>query len=221
MLVSNEEIVTNRGGPAVVHLSYELATQPTNRVQEMMDSEQLRAQLEMHHASSFGWAMACCGRDRSEAEEVLQIAYWKVLEGKARFEGAASFKTWLFAVIRKTAADQRRNNMLRRLMMLRASERDLIAARSEHPDEAVYRDEVQKIFGRALARLPRRQYEALQLVFYHELSLKEAADVMGISLGSARTHYERGKKRLRQLLQESEEFYGTRWTGKENPAIVQ
>jgi RNA polymerase sigma-70 factor (ECF subfamily) len=186
----------------------------------MMETEQLRAQLEMHHASSFGWAMACCGRDRSEAEEVLQIAYWKVLEGKARFEGASSFKTWLFAVIRKTAADQRRSNLLRRLLTLRAAERDTIAVRAEHPDEVIYRAEVQKVFERALARLPRRQCEALQLVFYHDLSLKEAADVMGVSLGSARTHYERGKKRLREIL-EKEPLYESRWRGKENPAIVQ
>jgi len=185
-----------------------------------METEQLRAQLEMHHASSFGWAMACCGRDRWEAEDVLQIAYWKVLEGKARFEGASSFKTWLFAVIRKTAADQRRSSLLRKLIMLRAAERDLRGPRAEHPDEAVYRAEVRKVFERALARLPRRQFEALQLVFYHDLSLKEAAAVMGVSLGSARTHYERGKKRLRRLLEESEEFYENGWRGKENPAIV-
>ena len=186
----------------------------------MMETEQLRAQLEMHHASSFGWAMACCGRDRSEAEEVLQIAYWKVLEGKARFEGAASFKTWLFAVIRKTAADHRRSNLLRRLLALRAAERDATAPGVEQPDESVYRAELQRVFERALARLPRRQCEALQLVFYHDLTLKEAADVMGVSLGSARTHYERGKKRLRQLLEESEALYESEWGRKENPATV-
>jgi DNA-directed RNA polymerase specialized sigma24 family protein len=39
----------------------------------------------------------------------------KILEGKARFRGESSFRTWLFAVIYKTAAAERRKNLLRKL----------------------------------------------------------------------------------------------------------
>lgn len=185
-----------------------------------METDELKAVLEQHHSSTFGWAMACCRRDPAEAEEVLQIVYLKVLEGKARFNGTASFKTWLFAVIRKTASDQRRKSLLRGLTMLKAAERSTAADSVEYPDESAYRAEIQSMFRRALARLPRRQREALELVFYHELNIQEAAAVMRVSLGTARTHYERGKKRLRQLLEESEELYESEWGRKENPATV-
>jgi RNA polymerase sigma-70 factor (ECF subfamily) len=185
-----------------------------------MEIQELRAQLEQHHASSFGWALACCRRDAYEAEEVLQIAYLKVLEGKARFNRTASFKTWLFAVIRRTAQDQRRKSLLHLLTMQRAVAGGPSAVRSEHPDESAYRAEIKGLFRRALARLPKRQSEALQLVFYHDLNIQEAAIVMGVSLGSARTHYERGKKRLRKLLEETEALYESDWGRKENPAIV-
>ncbi len=69
-----------------------------------MEIADLKAELEQLHSASFGWALNCCRRDADEAEEVLQTVYLKILEGKARFRGESSLKTWLFAVIRKTAA---------------------------------------------------------------------------------------------------------------------
>ena len=51
------------------------------------------------HGSSFGWALACCGRRRDDAEDVLQDVYAKVLSGRAVFRQQSSFKTWLFGVI--------------------------------------------------------------------------------------------------------------------------
>jgi DNA-directed RNA polymerase specialized sigma24 family protein len=72
--------------------------------------------------------------------------------------------------------------------------------------EGVYRSEIRELFLDALATLPRRQREVLQLVFYHELSLAQCAEVIGVSIGSARTHYERGKSRLRERLIESRAF---------------
>jgi RNA polymerase sigma-70 factor, ECF subfamily len=165
-----------------------------------MDDSELRAELERHHRESYGWALSCCSRNPAEAENVLHSVYLKALEGKARYDGRSSFKTWLFAVIRKTAADERRRGVLQWLRLNRLGLSDAAERRLESFDEAIYRTEIQLAFRRALAQLPKRQLEVLQLVFYHDLSLAEAADVMGISLGSARTHYERGKKRLRRLM---------------------
>jgi RNA polymerase sigma-70 factor (ECF subfamily) len=52
----------------------------------------------------------------------------------------------------------------------------------------------------ALRRLSPRQAEVLHLVFYQELTIQEAADVVGLPVGTARTHYERGKARMRTIL---------------------
>src|SRR6266576_5851293 len=93
-----------------------------------MDISELKVELEKHHCSSFSWAMACCEHDRAQAEDVLQTVYLKILEGKASFRGEASFKTWLFAVIRNTAAGERRKSLLRRLRLI---------ARQEHEREPV------------------------------------------------------------------------------------
>jgi RNA polymerase sigma-70 factor (ECF subfamily) len=186
-----------------------------------MDIAELRAGLETLHASSFGWAMSCCRRDRAEAEEVLQTVYLKILEGKARFRGEASFKTWLFAVIRKTAVSEHRKNLLRKLRSaVNPAQASDSAGHGNAVDAAFERSEAQRRFQDALERLSARQREVLHLVFYEELSLREAADVMGVSIGSARQHYERGKSRLRESLKQTETIYGISWRGKENPGAV-
>ena len=163
-----------------------------------VDGVELRNELEKHHRESYGWALACCQRNPDDAENILQTAYLKVLDGKARFDGRSAFKTWFFSVIRMTAIDHRRREMLRRLRLLKHERSSVRVAGSF--DEAVFRSEVETCFRQAIVELPRRQQEVLQLVFYHDLSLAEAAGVMRIGIGSARTHYERGKKHLRQSM---------------------
>lgn len=188
---------------------------------DRMDIAELKAELETLHSASFGWALNCCRRDRAEAEEVLQMVYLKILEGKACFRGEASLKTWLFAVIRKTAIGEHRKNILRKLRWSDGSEatRTLVSP-LEQPGAAFEKSETQALFQSAMKSLPRRQREALHLVFYQDLSLSEAAEVMGISIGSARQHYDRGKKRLREYLGQTESAYGISWRGKENPGAV-
>jgi len=185
-----------------------------------MEISELLAELEKHQSSSYGWALTCCKRVEAEAEDVLQTTYLKILEGKACYRGEASFKTWLFAVIRKTAASERRKNTLRRLRLLGLGSHRDWAPVSRQPDVVCDVSERQRLFRRALLSLPRRQQESLHLVFYQDLSLREAALVMGVSIGTARTHYERGKKRLRQLLDESETMYGVGWRRENNPSVI-
>ena len=185
-----------------------------------MDDSELRAELERHHRESYGWALGCCSRNPAEAESVLSSVYLKVLEGKARYDGRSSFRTWLFAVIRKTAADERRRNVLQWLRLNRLERLEATERSVESFDQAIYRSEIQLAFRRALAQLPKRQREVLQLVFYHDLSLAEAADVMGVSLGSARTHYERGKKRLRRLMEVNGVFDEARSGSENNTGVV-
>lgn len=188
---------------------------------EPIDIAELKDELEKLHSASFGWALSCCRRDRAEAEEVLQTVYLKIFEGKARYRGEASLKTWLFAVIRKTAIGAYRKRILRELVLAaRPGKSD------DHPTfvdahaKDLERSETRKQFRVALAKLPPRQREALHLVFYEDLSLREVADVMGISIGSARQHYERGKKHLREWLSETEVDYGISLGRKENPGAV-
>ena len=188
---------------------------------ELMNISELKAELEKLHSASFGWALSCCRGDRSEAEEVLQTVYLKILEGKARYRAEASLKTWLFAVIRKTSISEHRRSLLRKLRFSESANQ-LVNEVSMHAEQdlSLERSEIQLRFRRALASLPARQRQALHLVFYENLSLREAAEVMTVSIGSARQHYERGKKHLRETLKRTEVSYANNWQGTEHPDAV-
>ena len=149
------------------------------------------------------------------------MVYLKILEGKAQFRGESSFKTWLFAVIRNTARSEHRKNLVRRLRFLSDSKRGSDQrSYGEKPEIAIERSEAQSRFQRALQQLPARQRETLHLVYYEEMSLQEAAGVMGISVGAVRSHYGRGKKRLRDLLNQLESDDGFKWRRAENQSVV-
>ena len=181
-----------------------------------MEISELKAELEKLHPASFGWALSCCRRNHADAEEVLQTVYLKILQGKAIYRGESKLQTWLFAVIRKTAMSERRKQWLRALIPIPGATSEV---HSELESE-FERSETQQRFQHALAQLPVRQRETLHLVFYQDLSLSEAAEVMNISVGSARRHYERGKKRLRVALDREGVEYAIGWTRKENSSAV-
>src|SRR4030095_11443426 len=156
----------------------------------------LRVSIAKLHPEGFAWAMQCCSRARGVAEEVLQEVYLKILDGRARFDGRSTLKTWLLALIRFTAADQGRR-LRRHHARLDALAAEPQQDRAAAPDETLAHLETRAEVSAALDALPIRQREVLVLVFYHDLSLDEAAAVMGVSPGTARTHYDRGKQKLR------------------------
>jgi RNA polymerase sigma-70 factor (ECF subfamily) len=162
----------------------------------------LERELEALHGAGFGWALLCCGWDRQEAEEVLQTAYERVFDGTARFEGRSSLKTWLFGVVRRTAQDRRRRRFVRALALGRWWALRAEPTPPSTPETvARCREDVSAVRA-ALRALPRRQREVVSLVFYHELTVDEAAKVLALSVGSARRHYHRAKAALRERLSE-------------------
>ena len=171
-------------------------------------NDELAANLEVLHTDAFGWALHCCGGDYSRAEEVLQNSYVKVVSGAAIKDGAGPLKTWWFGVIRFTAQEEFRRVRYRESLIGKLIHRFLPEGREEadpapSPLRQLELNERASHLRSLLDQLPERQATVLHLVFYQDLSLSEAASVLALSIGSVRQHYERGKARLRSLLQES------------------
>ena len=128
--------------------------------------------------------------------DVLHDVYVKILAGRARFHGRSSLHTWLFGVIRLTALSQRRKSRLASLLFV-PIENGLQA----RPIPCEENDRhCSDLVRAAIESLSPKQSEILKLVFYHDLTVEEAAGVQRVSLGTARQHYARGKRHLRRLL---------------------
>lgn len=156
------------------------------------------------HMDVWDWALFQCRYDRDRAADTLQVSYLKVVSGTARFQGRSALRTWLFGVVRLTALEQARLGARGAGPADRGpADRGLVnQGLAEEQAELVDPDASARVMqvNAALSKLSFSQREVVYLVFYRDLSLAEAARVLGMQLGTVRTHYDRAKRRLRQQL---------------------
>ncbi|MFD2034255.1 RNA polymerase sigma factor [Belliella marina] len=152
---------------------------------------------ELHH-EAYLWSRQCCGFDEELAKDVLQHVYLKIWEEKAKYRAESKVKTWLFSVIRFTALE-----WLKRDQKTVSLNADFDLAEPDKIPEATSHEEL-------IQMLPERQKEILLLVFYHQMTLEKAAEVMEVTLGTARVHYDRGKKKLKELILKKQHYEATR-----------
>jgi len=162
--------------------------------------ELTREVLQQHHDQAFKWAMSCCHYDIDMAREVIQSVYIQILEGRAAFNGRSSLRTWLFAVIRRVAWQYLRSaRSVDRLKSSMADQLEYENTSTDAPDMVEHNQQVQRVMT-AVRQLSPQQRQIIELVYYREFSLEEGAKILGISAGSARTHYHRAKQLLARKL---------------------
>ena len=170
-----------------------------------MERARLERELVRHHEDAWGWALNCCLWDRESAGDVLQDAYLRVLDGRAQYRERSPFRTWLFGVVRMVSLEHRRRagRQAERVRRLAANgDAGLLGVSDPGPHERLELAERARRLREALGGLTERQREVLHLVFYQGMTVAEAADVMEVRVGTARTHYERAKRALRTELSE-------------------
>lgn len=142
-------------------------------------------------------------RDRNLAEEVLQNVMLSVWKAAAGFRGDSKVTTWLIAIARNHAINARRRRIPPPLP-LNESEAD----HQTGPMEALMRNAERAEIHTALRQLPEEQRETLELIFYHQLTGSEAAELLGVSVGTIKSRLHRAKTALRHLLLKGERNNG-------------
>jgi len=153
-----------------------------------------QAALAALHESLFGWALSRCNYDRATAEDLVQQAYVELLAGRALFDERASLQTFVFAVVQNLAKSRYRR-LQARLRLVKHVSIEPVRDRAEAP--AI--NHATSVWS-VVQQLPPRQRDVVELVFCRELTIAEASQVMGISIGTGRIHYDRAKKALREKL---------------------
>ena len=138
------------------------------------------------------------------AEDLTQQTFMGCVQGKDKFRGDSSFRTYLFMIARKRLYSYLRENHRRR-DPVEFHSTSVIDIGLVSPSRVLAEREEQKLLLRALRRLPVDMQVALELFYWEELGVSEIADVLETPVGTVKSRLQRARARLDELLAEMSE----------------
>lgn len=143
-------------------------------------------------------------QDEADASEVTADVYRQVWESAARFdEQRGSAAAWIVMLARSRAIDRRRSRNAR--IQTEAAGENLPEATCwrPNPESLAIRGQSSRWVTQALAAVPEKQRQALELAFYEGLTHTEIADFLGEPLGTVKTRIRAGVAKLREVMKDS------------------
>jgi len=136
-------------------------------------------------------------RDRSAAEDLVSEVFLDVWRQAGRFQGRSQVTTWLLAIARNKAlsAPQRRSN--------EELDEDAAAAiedPQDNPEVTLQKRQKAEILLNCLTQLSPAHREVTDLVYYHEKSIDEVAEITGVPQNTVKTRMFYARKRIAELL---------------------
>lgn len=131
--------------------------------------------------------------DEALAEDAAQEVFLRVWRALPHFQGRSSISTWIYAITRNlclTRVARRASEELRRPRLEPASKPCFGHAPATYDLE------------QALAQLPAHYRQALVLFYFEGKSYEAAAELLGLPVGTLKTHLHRARKLLRAALEE-------------------
>lgn len=133
---------------------------------------------------------------RQDAEDLTQEAFLRAFRALGRYDARRPFSTWLFAIAANACRDWSRRQAARP----RTAELDDSVPSNIDPAQAAERREAVERVAAALQELPADERLLVLLVHHQGFSLREAADVVGLSAAAVTIRLFRARRKLRQRL---------------------
>jgi RNA polymerase sigma-70 factor (ECF subfamily) len=160
------------------------------------DEAALRLLIAGHQTRIFRF-IARLVRSEAVAEELTNEVFLDVWKTAGRFEGRSSPSTWLLAMAHNKAVSALRK---RREASLEDDQHDTQADPDDDPEISAQKSDKAAAMRRCIDRLSPEHRAIVDLVYYHEASISEAAVILAIPENTVKTRMFYARKRLSELL---------------------
>jgi RNA polymerase sigma-70 factor (ECF subfamily) len=167
------------------------------------EGEALEELFRRHRLPAYRVAHRLLGNE-ADALDAVQDAFVKTLTRLSTFQGRSQFKTWLLRVVSNSALDLGRQRGRREQLKVGAWQNEELegpaALGGEEPGARLERADLRHLLNEALATLPEAQRRTFVLHADAELSYREVADVLGISIGTVMSRLFYARQKLKAFL---------------------
>jgi RNA polymerase sigma-70 factor (ECF subfamily) len=149
-----------------------------------------------HHVRVFRFVLRLV-RNEATAEDLISEVFLDVWRQAGKFEGRSAVSTWLLSIARFKAL-----SVLRRKPEAELDEEtaEAIEDTSDIPDVTLEKKQKADIIRKCLSGLSNEHREIVDLVYYHEKSVEEVAEIVGIPEATVKTRMFYARKKLAELL---------------------
>lgn len=133
------------------------------------------------------------------AEELVQETFYQVYVSLVRFRGNSSIRTWIYQIAKNVACKYYEKNpiwkSLEHDVEIEGLENDGITM-----EQGLIEKEERKLLQKAIMELPDKYRDVMIYRVYYELSYEKVAEIMDISISSAKVLFYRAKKKIQDKL---------------------
>ncbi|PZA13264.1 RNA polymerase subunit sigma [Rhodopseudomonas palustris] len=149
-----------------------------------------------HHVKVFRFGLRLV-RNEQIAEDLISEVFLDVWRQAGKFEGRSAVSTWLLAITRFKALSALRR---RKDAELDDEAAAAIEDPADDPEIAVQKKDTGEVLRQCLTSLSPEHREIVDLVYYHEKSVQEVAEIVGIPENTVKTRLFYARKKLADLL---------------------
>jgi len=160
------------------------------------DKRALRTLYVRHHVRLFRFLLRLV-KDPSCAEDLVSEVFLDVWRQAERFERRSQVSTWLMGIARHKALSALRRRTTEELDEAAAA---LIEDPADNPEVALAKRETGALLRNCLAELSAAHREIVDLVYYHEKTIEEVAEIVGVPLNTVKTRMFYARQRIAELM---------------------